>query len=119
MTLQLLHSEFPYVGGKIYFLFYQCIHYRIPAQHPVNGRVSRAFNSLPLLHLGIPSEYPLLGSRHPNNRKNSKYILSLHMLFCENSWMGPRDLQLLPFLSEPKSTKKVPYFKNVFATLNI
>jgi hypothetical protein len=25
MTLQLLHSEFPYIWGKFYFLFYQCI----------------------------------------------------------------------------------------------
>ncbi len=24
MTLQLLHSEFPYIWGKFYFLFYQC-----------------------------------------------------------------------------------------------
>ncbi len=24
MTLQLLHSEFPYIGGKFDFLFYQC-----------------------------------------------------------------------------------------------
>ena len=28
MTLQLLHSEFPYIWGKLYFLFYQCIHGR-------------------------------------------------------------------------------------------
>ncbi len=26
MTLQLLHSEFPYIWGKCYFLFYQCLH---------------------------------------------------------------------------------------------
>ncbi len=25
MTLQLLHSEFPYISGKFDFLFYQCI----------------------------------------------------------------------------------------------
>jgi hypothetical protein len=25
MTLQLLHSEFPYICGKFYFIFYQCI----------------------------------------------------------------------------------------------
>ncbi len=25
MTLQLLHSEFPYVSGKFDFLFYQCV----------------------------------------------------------------------------------------------
>jgi hypothetical protein len=25
MTLQLLHSEFPYIRGKFDFLFYQCI----------------------------------------------------------------------------------------------
>ncbi len=25
MTLQLLHSEFPYIWGKFYFIFYQCI----------------------------------------------------------------------------------------------
>ncbi len=25
MTLQLLHSEFPYIWGKFYFLFYQCV----------------------------------------------------------------------------------------------
>jgi hypothetical protein len=24
ITLQLLHSEFPYIGGKLDFLFYQC-----------------------------------------------------------------------------------------------
>jgi hypothetical protein len=24
MTLQLLHSEFPYRRGKFYFIFYQC-----------------------------------------------------------------------------------------------
>jgi hypothetical protein len=24
MTLQLLHSEFPYIFGKFYYLFYQC-----------------------------------------------------------------------------------------------
>ncbi len=24
LTLQLLHSEFPYISGKFYFLFYQC-----------------------------------------------------------------------------------------------
>jgi hypothetical protein len=24
MTLQLLHSEFPYIRGKCYFIFYQC-----------------------------------------------------------------------------------------------
>jgi hypothetical protein len=24
MTLQLLHTEFPYIRGKYYFLFYQC-----------------------------------------------------------------------------------------------
>ncbi len=24
MTLQLLHSEFPYIWGKFYFLFYPC-----------------------------------------------------------------------------------------------
>ncbi len=24
MTLQLLHSEFPYIGGKFDFIFYQC-----------------------------------------------------------------------------------------------
>ncbi len=24
MTLQLLHSEFPYIWGKFYFIFYQC-----------------------------------------------------------------------------------------------
>jgi hypothetical protein len=24
MTLQLLHSEFPFILGKFYFLFYQC-----------------------------------------------------------------------------------------------
>jgi hypothetical protein len=30
MTLQLLHSEFPYIWGKISFLFYQCtVHLRI------------------------------------------------------------------------------------------
>jgi len=28
MTLQLLHSEFPYIWGKFYFLFYQCTHRR-------------------------------------------------------------------------------------------
>ncbi len=26
MTLQLLHSEFPYIWGKFDFLFYQCEH---------------------------------------------------------------------------------------------
>jgi hypothetical protein len=26
MTLQLLHSEFPYIRGKFDFLFYQCIY---------------------------------------------------------------------------------------------
>ncbi len=26
MTLQLLHSEFPYIWGNFDFLFYQCIH---------------------------------------------------------------------------------------------
>jgi hypothetical protein len=25
MTLQLLHSEFPSIGGKFSFLFYQCV----------------------------------------------------------------------------------------------
>jgi hypothetical protein len=25
MTLQLLHSEYPYIRGKFYFIFYQCI----------------------------------------------------------------------------------------------
>ena len=27
LTLQLLHSEFPYISGKFYFLFYQCTLY--------------------------------------------------------------------------------------------
>jgi hypothetical protein len=27
MTLQLLHSEFPYILGKFDFLFYQCMHW--------------------------------------------------------------------------------------------
>jgi hypothetical protein len=25
MTLQLVHSEFPYIRGKFYCLFYQCV----------------------------------------------------------------------------------------------
>ncbi len=33
MTLQLLHSEFPFIWGKSYFLFYQCIDFsKIQAQ---------------------------------------------------------------------------------------
>ncbi len=33
MTLQLLHSEFPYIWGNFDFLFYQCIHSR-PVVNP-------------------------------------------------------------------------------------
>jgi hypothetical protein len=28
MTLQLLHSEFPYIWGKFDFLFYQCTRHK-------------------------------------------------------------------------------------------
>jgi hypothetical protein len=38
MTLQLLHSEFPYIRGKFDFLFYQCTTFR-------NGRDSRTLVS--------------------------------------------------------------------------
>ncbi len=31
MTLQLLHSEFPYIWGKFYFLFYQCTYLLVAA----------------------------------------------------------------------------------------
>jgi hypothetical protein len=30
MALQLLYSEYPYIWGKFYFIFYQCIHNMFP-----------------------------------------------------------------------------------------
>jgi hypothetical protein len=38
MTLQLLHSEFPYVWGKFDFLFYQCSFQR-ESKKKKNGEV--------------------------------------------------------------------------------
>ncbi len=43
MTLQLLHSEFPYIWGKFSFLFYQCITNR--------GTMQRTPSSMVVTHL--------------------------------------------------------------------
>jgi hypothetical protein len=37
MTLQLLHFALPYIGGKFYFLFYQCIYSRTALPPRGNG----------------------------------------------------------------------------------
>jgi hypothetical protein len=39
MTLQLLHSEFPYILGKLDFLFYQCIRVKDPVRVEVPIRL--------------------------------------------------------------------------------
>jgi hypothetical protein len=42
MTLQMLHSEFPYIWGKFDFLFYQCAWQRIITEYSVGPFKSEA-----------------------------------------------------------------------------
>ncbi len=67
MTFQLLHSEFPYIWGKFYFLFYQCI---LPSNH----FLSLSYSSHPLIlyplslllpTLSLPSFFPPSIFSHP------------------------------------------------------
>jgi hypothetical protein len=62
MTVQLLHSEFPYIRGKFDFLFYQCMLVlltRVPASSSRNG--SKAMLSVEFFSL-----FALLDSLPPN-----------------------------------------------------
>jgi hypothetical protein len=51
MTLQLLHSEFRYIWGKFYFLFYQCTVSYVPPSLPL---------PLPSSVLPLPASVPLV-----------------------------------------------------------
>ncbi len=86
MTLQLLHSEFPYILGKFNFLFYHCTVFSIKLVYTRDDICALSFLRLyPIPH---NSKEPQ-GGKSPRVLQRVKKVLRRNKYMVENEWGFP------------------------------
>ncbi len=79
MTVQLLPSEFPYIWGKFYFIFYQCTNNNSPSYELTNDK---RYFSQRLSHHALCQLFPVNNSNNVKPQNRPMGARSSHLTSC-------------------------------------